>query len=61
MNEDPCKETMVRHKRKNMERPIFYLFAIGLLASSCGKGGQAAKVGYGGPHIRVQEMTVGGK
>ena len=28
---------------------------------ACGKGGQAAKVGYGGPHIRVQEMTVGGK
>ncbi|MHA1244008.1 MAG: TldD/PmbA family protein [Candidatus Heimdallarchaeota archaeon] len=28
---------------------------------ACGKGGQAAKVGFGGPHIRVQEMTVGGK
>ncbi|MGC9780804.1 MAG: TldD/PmbA family protein [Candidatus Heimdallarchaeota archaeon] len=27
----------------------------------CGKGGQAAKVGFGGPHIRVQEMTVGGR
>jgi TldD protein len=28
---------------------------------ACGKGGQAAKVGFGGPHIRVQEMTIGGK
>jgi TldD protein len=28
---------------------------------ACGKGGQAAKVGLGGPHIRVQEMTVGGR
>ena len=48
MNEDPCKETMVRHKRKNMERPIFYLFAIGLLASSCGKGGQGQLIGAQG-------------
>ncbi|MBN1328351.1 MAG: TldD/PmbA family protein [Candidatus Heimdallarchaeota archaeon] len=28
---------------------------------ACGKGSQAAKVGYGGPHIRVREMTVGGR
>ncbi|NHJ47717.1 MAG: TldD/PmbA family protein [Asgard group archaeon] len=28
---------------------------------ACGKGGQAAKVGLGGPHIRVREMTVGGR
>ncbi len=27
----------------------------------CGKGGQQQKVGFGGPHIRVQEMTVGGR
>jgi len=27
----------------------------------CGKGGQTAKCGFGGPHIRVQEMTVGGR
>ena len=28
---------------------------------ACGKGGQAARVGFGGPHLRVQEMTIGGK
>jgi TldD protein len=28
---------------------------------ACGKSGQAAKVGFGGPHLRVQKMTVGGK
>jgi TldD protein len=28
---------------------------------ACGKGGQAAKVGLGGPHIRVRKMTVGGR
>ncbi|NHK30671.1 MAG: TldD/PmbA family protein [Asgard group archaeon] len=28
---------------------------------ACGKGNQAARVGYGGPHIRVREMTVGGR
>ncbi|MHA1212315.1 MAG: TldD/PmbA family protein [Candidatus Heimdallarchaeota archaeon] len=28
---------------------------------ACGKGGQAAKVGFGGPHVRVREMIVGGK
>ncbi|MCK5157735.1 MAG: TldD/PmbA family protein, partial [Candidatus Heimdallarchaeota archaeon] len=27
----------------------------------CGKGGQTAKCGFGGPHIRVQKMTVGGR
>ncbi|NHJ84932.1 MAG: TldD/PmbA family protein, partial [Asgard group archaeon] len=27
---------------------------------ACGKGGQAARVGFGGPHLRVQKMTVGG-
>lgn len=28
---------------------------------ACGKGSQRAKVGFGGPHIRVQEMTIGGR
>ncbi|MFW9922304.1 MAG: TldD/PmbA family protein [Candidatus Thorarchaeota archaeon] len=28
---------------------------------ACGKGGQQAKVGVGGPHIRIREMTIGGK
>jgi len=28
---------------------------------ACGKGGQRASVGSGGPHIRIQEITVGGK
>jgi TldD protein len=27
----------------------------------CGKGGQSLRVGYGGPHLRVQKMTIGGK
>ena len=28
---------------------------------ACGKGGQRALVGLGGPHVRVLEMTVGGR
>ena len=28
---------------------------------ACGKGGQRASVGLGGPHVRVREMTVGGR
>lgn len=28
---------------------------------ACGKGGQAARVGFGGPHLRVRKMTVGGQ
>ncbi|HUT79961.1 MAG TPA: TldD/PmbA family protein [Candidatus Bathyarchaeia archaeon] len=28
---------------------------------ACGKGNQAARVGFGGPHIRVREMTIGGR
>jgi len=28
---------------------------------ACGKGGQRATVGDGGPHIRVRKMTVGGR
>ncbi|MFX1536876.1 MAG: TldD/PmbA family protein [Promethearchaeota archaeon] len=28
---------------------------------ACGKSAQAARVGFGGPHIRVQKMTVGGR
>ncbi|NHJ04404.1 MAG: TldD/PmbA family protein [Candidatus Heimdallarchaeota archaeon] len=28
---------------------------------ACGKGGQTARVGFGGPHLRVQKMTIGGK
>ncbi|NHJ41104.1 MAG: TldD/PmbA family protein [Asgard group archaeon] len=28
---------------------------------ACGKGGQAARVGVGGPHIRIREMTIGGR
>ena len=28
---------------------------------ACGKGGQRASVGSGGPHIRIQEITIGGK
>ena len=28
---------------------------------ACGKAGQAAKVGYGGPPVRAQKMTVGGR
>ncbi|MDH5450967.1 MAG: TldD/PmbA family protein [Candidatus Bathyarchaeota archaeon] len=27
----------------------------------CGKGGQRASVGIGGPHVRVRKMTVGGR
>jgi len=27
----------------------------------CGKSGQRASVGFGGPHIRVRKMTVGGR
>lgn len=27
----------------------------------CGKGGQTATVGLGGPHVRVRKMTVGGR
>jgi TldD protein len=28
---------------------------------ACGKGGQFVKIGLGGPHLRIQEMTIGGK
>lgn len=28
---------------------------------SCGKNGQAVRTGMGGPHVRVQRMTVGGR
>ena len=28
---------------------------------ACGKGGQRATVGIGGPHVRVRKMTVGGR
>ena len=28
---------------------------------ACGKGGQRASVGSGGPHIRIKEITIGGK
>lgn len=28
---------------------------------ACGKGGQRATVGMGGPHVRVRKMTVGGR
>jgi TldD protein len=28
---------------------------------ACGKAGQSAKVGYGGPPVRAQKMTVGGR
>lgn len=28
---------------------------------ACGKGGQRASVGIGGPHVRVRKMTVGGR
>jgi len=28
---------------------------------ACGKGGQAASVGFGGPQVRVRKMTVGGR
>jgi TldD protein len=28
---------------------------------ACGKGGQRASVGLGGPHVRVRKMTVGGR
>lgn len=28
---------------------------------ACGKNGQRASVGYGGPHVRVRKMTVGGR
>ncbi|UCC33669.1 MAG: TldD/PmbA family protein, partial [Candidatus Bathyarchaeota archaeon] len=28
---------------------------------ACGKGGQRASCGLGGPHVRVRKMTVGGR
>jgi len=28
---------------------------------ACGKGGQRASVGMGGPHVRIRKMTVGGR
>ncbi len=27
----------------------------------CGKGGQTVKVGFGGPHVRVRKMVIGGR
>jgi len=28
---------------------------------NCGKGGQAAKVSFGAPHIRIKDVIIGGK
>jgi len=36
-------------------------FVWGRSGGNCGKGGQAAPVGFGSPHIRIKDVLVGGK